>query len=85
MLEGPLMSKTNLLVLACAAGLALGVGPAAAQGAWCLRTSNGSGGCGYHTFEQCQASRAGGSSHCAQNPAYTGNRPAGDGSAPRRR
>lgn len=79
-----MMTKAALIVLACVVVLATGVAPAAAQAQWCLFTSNGSGGCGYHTFEQCQASRAGGSSHCAPNPAYTGNRPASDGSVSRR-
>jgi Protein of unknown function (DUF3551) len=77
------MSKGGLIVLACGAALAVGIGAAAAQGSWCLRVSNGSGGCGYSSFEQCQASRAGGSSHCVPNPAYAGNRPSIDGSAPR--
>jgi uncharacterized protein DUF3551 len=78
------MTNARVIVLAGAAVLAVGVGPAAAQGAWCLRTGDGPGGCGYHTFEQCQASRAGGSSHCVQNPNYTGSPPSGAGSPSRR-
>jgi hypothetical protein len=64
-----------LILSVLATGLTIGAEPAAAQGAaWCLRTSNNSGGgCSYHTFEQCLASRAGGSSHCVQNPNYAGS------------
>jgi hypothetical protein len=67
-----LASMIGLLiaVLAALAPLALGADRAAAAGAaWCLRSGDsGGGGCSYHTFEQCQASRAGGSSHCVPNP-----------------
>ena len=75
------MTKTSLIVLACAAALAIGIHPATAQAPWCLITSDGPGGCSYYTFEQCLASRAGGSSHCGPNPAFTGTRPSTGGSA----
>jgi Protein of unknown function (DUF3551) len=67
------------IVLLSFAALALGADRAAAAGAaWCLRSGDsGGGGCTYHTFEQCQASRAGGSSHCSPNP-YPSNPSGGD-------
>jgi Protein of unknown function (DUF3551) len=63
-----------VVLLVLTVGLTIGVDRAAAQGAaWCLRAGDSSGGgCAYHTFEQCLASRAGGSSHCVQNPNYSG-------------
>ena len=65
-----LMTGLLLTILAVIAPLALGGDRAVAAGAaWCLKSSNGGGGgCAYHTFDQCQASRAGGSSYCVPNP-----------------
>ena len=65
-------------ILAAIGALSLGGDRAAAQTRpWCLFETAGDGGgainCGFHTFEQCQASRAGGSSHCGQNPAFVGS------------
>ena len=68
----PVSTVTGILVtgLAALALLALGGDRAAAAGAaWCLKGGeSGAGGCSYHTFEQCQASRAGGSTFCSPNP-----------------
>jgi hypothetical protein len=65
-------------ILAAIGALSLGGDRATAQTRpWCLFETAGDGGgainCGFHTFEQCQASRAGGSSHCGQNPAFVGS------------
>ena len=73
------MTNAILIVLTFVAVLAAGTGPAAAQARpWCFYdTSSTSGGpinCGFHSFEQCQAARAGGSSHCVPNPAFAGGR-----------
>ncbi len=73
------MIKAITIALAYVAVAALSPGCASAQArAWCFNdTSSLSGGpinCGFHTFEQCQAARAGGSSHCAPNPAFPGGR-----------
>ena len=66
-----------ILAPAAVAVLALGADRAAAQGrAWCL-IGNGRS-CGYYTFEQCLASRAGDSSHSAPNPDYPASRPDAD-------
>ena len=63
-----------MIVLACVAALAASVERAAAQGqSWCL-IDESKRKCGFHTFEQCLASRAGGSSHCEQNVNSPGNR-----------
>ena len=66
-------------ILAAIAPLMLGADRAVAAGAaWCLRSGDsGGGGCAFHTFEQCQASRAGGSSHCVPNP-FPSNPSGGD-------
>ena len=71
------MIKAAVIALTAVAPLALGADCAVAQGqAWCLfGGDSGAGSCGYYTFEQCLASRAGGSSFCAPNPNYPGNRP----------
>ena len=54
--------------------------------AWCLVSSGGGGrDCGFYTFEQCLASRAGGSSHCEQNPNFRGNPVDPSQSRPQRR
>jgi Protein of unknown function (DUF3551) len=68
------MTKVLAIVLAALPVLAINTDRTAAQGAaWCL-IDESKRKCGYHTFEQCLASRAGGSSHCAQNPNFPGNR-----------
>jgi len=66
----PAVTGILVAVLAAIAPLAAGGDRAAAAGAaWCLRGGeSGAGGCSYYTFEQCQASRAGGSSFCTPNP-----------------
>jgi Protein of unknown function (DUF3551) len=70
------------IVSATFAALAIDADLSCAQAAaWCLRSGDGGGGCGYHTFEQCQASRAGGSSHCVPNP----NEPSNAAGSQRRR
>jgi Protein of unknown function (DUF3551) len=68
------MIKAVAIVLTHVAVLAIGASSATAQPrAWCFNdTSSISGGpinCGFHSFEQCMAARAGGSSHCVLNPA----------------
>ncbi len=78
------MTNAIVIVLTYVAVLAAGTGPAAAQARpWCFYdTSSTSGGpinCGFHSFEQCQAARAGGSSHCVPNPAFAGGSPSTDG------
>ena len=69
------MSKVRLIFLASVVAIVIDADRTAAQGAaWCLVSSAGGGrSCGYYTFEQCLASRAGGSSHCEQNPNFRGN------------
>jgi Protein of unknown function (DUF3551) len=58
-----------LLALIAVTALALDGDRKPAQGAaWCLVGGDSGRSCGYYTFEQCQASRAGGSTHCVQNP-----------------
>jgi hypothetical protein len=78
------MIKAAAIVLANIAVLAIGAGSASAQPRpWCFNdTSSLSGGpinCGFYTFDQCMASRAGGSSHCVPNPALAVGRPYTDG------
>ena len=69
------MTKILVILLAAVAVLAIDADRAAAQGAaWCLIGGNSGRSCGYYTFEQCLASRAGGSSQCVPNPNYQGNR-----------
>jgi hypothetical protein len=69
------MTKILVIALTAVAVWATGDDRAVAQGqAWCLIGGNSVHRCGYYTFEQCLASRAGGSSHCAPNPNYLGNR-----------
>jgi hypothetical protein len=69
------MTKVLAIVLAAAAVLAIGADRAAAQGAaWCLIGGDSGRSCGYYTFEQCLASRAGGSTQCVPNPNYQGDR-----------
>ena len=59
-----------MIVLATVAKLATSADHASAQGhAWCL-IDELKRKCGFYTFEQCMASRAGGSSHCEQNPNF---------------
>ncbi len=75
------MTGALMIALAYVAVLTLGTDPAAAQGrAWCLYTSGPPTSCGFYTLEQCLASRGAGSSHCAPNPAYMGDRSSTDGS-----
>ena len=79
------MTRAFMIVPALVAVLAPGGGPAAAQErAWCLYETASDGGgainCGFHNFAQCLASRGAGSSHCAPNPAYMGDRSSTDGS-----
>ena len=63
-----------MIVLASVAALATSADRAAAQGqSWCL-IDESKRKCGFYTFEQCLASRAGGASHCEQNLNYPGNR-----------
>ena len=66
----PALTGIVVIALAAFAPLAAGGGRALADGAaWCLRGGeSGASSCGYHTFEQCQASRAGGSTFCTPNP-----------------
>jgi hypothetical protein len=73
------MIKAVMIVLASVAVAAIDADRSEARaGAFCLVSSGGGGrDCGFYTFEQCLASRAGGSSHCEQNPNFRGN-PAGD-------
>ena len=67
------MARFIVIALAAIAALAAGPHRAAAQGqAWCLVGGNSGRSCGFYTFEQCLASRAGGTSHCTQNPNYQG-------------
>ena len=79
------MTKALTIVLAAAAVLAIEADRTPAEGAaWCLVGSGGSGrDCGFYTFEQCLASRAGGSSHCEEHCNYSGNPP--DANRPTRR
>ena len=66
------MFKALMIVLATVAALAIEADRTFAHAAaWCLVGQGRD--CGYYTFEQCLASRAGGSSHCEQNPNYRGN------------
>lgn len=39
--------------------------------AWCLRTNDGGGDCGFATLQQCLVSRAGVGGSCDPNPFYT--------------
>jgi hypothetical protein len=68
--------RTRIIFLALAAVAAIvlegGRKPVEAA-AWCLMGGDSGRSCGYHTMEQCMASRAGGSSHCAPNPNEPGN------------
>jgi hypothetical protein len=71
------MTKILIIVLATVAVLAIEADRTVVHaGPWCLVGQGRD--CGYYTIEQCLASRAGGSSHCEQNPNYQGsaNRPA---------
>ena len=69
------MTKALMIVPVTVAMLALGGDYAAAEGAWCFREPGaGVRNCGFHSFAQCRASWAGGSSYCAPNPAFAGNR-----------
>jgi Protein of unknown function (DUF3551) len=67
-------AMTKALVPAIVAMLTLGGGTyAAAEGTWCFREPGaGVRNCGFHSFAQCRASWAGGSSYCAPNPAFAG-------------
>jgi hypothetical protein len=69
------MTKALMIALASIAVVAIDADRTAVRaGAWCLVSSGGGGrDCGFYTFEQCLASRAGGSSHCEQNPNFSGN------------
>jgi hypothetical protein len=69
------MIKALMIVLASVAVAAIDADRSAARaGAFCLVSSGGGGrDCGFYTFEQCLASRAGGSSHCEQNPNFRSN------------
>jgi Protein of unknown function (DUF3551) len=76
------VTKAIVIALTHVAVLAFGASAASAQTrAWCFNdTSSLSGGpvnCGFHTYEQCMAARAGGSSHCVPNPALAVGRPYG--------
>jgi hypothetical protein len=66
------MTKGLVTVVAFMAAIAIDAHQTGARGAaWCLVTSGGGGrSCSFYTFEQCLASRAGGSSHCEQNPNF---------------
>jgi hypothetical protein len=77
------MTKVSVVVLASVAALAIDADRTSAQGAaWCLVGGNSGRSCGYYTFEQCLASRAGGTSHCIQNPNFPGS--ASDANRPTR-
>ncbi len=66
------MARVLTFVLAYVAALVIGIDPAVAQGqAWCLISSGPPTRCSFYTFEQCLASRAGGSSHCSPNTPTT--------------
>jgi hypothetical protein len=68
------MTKVLVIALTAVAALATGADRAVAQGqAWCLIGGDSVRRCSFYTFEQCLASRAGGTSHCSPNP-YPSNR-----------
>jgi uncharacterized protein DUF3551 len=62
-------AMAGILLLALAAvALAIDADRNPVHGAaWCLVGGDSGRSCGYHTYEQCMASRAGGTSHCTQN------------------
>ena len=79
------MTRIILIALAAVAALALETDRNSAQGAaWCLVGGNSGRSCGYYTFEQCLASRAGGSTQCVPNPNDPGTRSDANRSGPRR-
>jgi hypothetical protein len=64
-----LATIAGLFGLALAGGLAAGVSPASAQGAWCAEQGgrNSYTNCGYYTYEQCRAVVSGVGGFCRQN------------------
>jgi hypothetical protein len=80
----------GMMISVLLTALTFGASEAVAQTRpWCLvETASDGGGsinCGFHTFEQCQASRPGGSSHCSPNPALVGGGPVAEDSQLRNR
>jgi hypothetical protein len=68
------MSKVLLIVMLAFAAIAVDADRPAQGAAWCL-VGGDKRECGFYTFEACLASRSGGSSHCVQNPNFSGNQP----------